>query len=60
MADASAHYKQMENFMRSEIFMFVVKNRKLQRINDTAYCIYQPSGQKPRSEERRVGKECRL
>ena len=47
MADASAHYKQMENFMRSEIFMFVVKNRKLQRINDTAYCIYQPSCQKP-------------
>ena len=47
MADASAHYKQMEYFMRTEILMPRVENRQFEGINHAAYGIDDAAGKKP-------------
>lgn len=47
MAKAPAHHKKMKYFMASEIFMAVIKNRKLQCIDDTANGVYDAAGQQP-------------
>ena len=39
VADASAHYKQMKNFMRAKILMSGIEDRELQRVNDAAYGV---------------------
>lgn len=47
MADASAHDEQMKNFVRAEIFMKGIENRKLERINYAANCIDDAACKKP-------------
>ena len=47
MADASAHDEQVKNFVRAEIFMKGIENRKLERINYAAYCIDDAACKKP-------------
>ena len=55
MTNASSHYKEMKNLMRTKIFMVGIKNRKLQRINNSSYCINNSSCQKPSKPCRREG-----
>lgn len=47
VADASSHHKQMENFMRTKIFMLCIKNWQLKRINHASYGVNDSSCQKP-------------
>lgn len=47
MTDASAHYKQMENFVGAKVFMFGIKDRQLERIDDAAHGIDDTTCQKP-------------
>ncbi len=54
VADASAHDKQMEDFMGAEVFMPGIKKREFQCINHAADGIYDASCQQPK--ECRVGK----
>ena len=44
MTSASAHNKEMKNLVRSEVFMFAVKDGQFQCINNTAYSIDEPAG----------------
>ena len=43
MANAAAHYKQMKDLMRSEIFMFGIEDRQFHRIDDTTCRVDDPS-----------------
>lgn len=47
MADAARHDEQMEDFVRAEISVLRIENRKLQRIDDAAYGVEDAAGQKP-------------
>ena len=47
MAEASAHHKQMENFMRAEILMLCIEKRKLQGIDNAADGVDDAAGKKP-------------
>lgn len=47
MTDTSAHYKQMEYFMRAEILMPGVENRQFEGIDHAAYGIDDAAGKKP-------------
>lgn len=47
VAYASAHHKQMENLMRTEIFVPGVKDGELQRINHAAHRIENAACEKP-------------
>lgn len=44
---ASAHHKQMENLMRTEIFVSGVKDGELQRIDHAAHRIENAACEKP-------------
>ena len=48
MAQASAHDKQMENLMRTEIFMLCIENRQFQCVDNAARRVDKPAGQQPR------------
>lgn len=37
----------MEDLVAAEVFMFAVKDRKLQRVDHTAYGVNDPSGEEP-------------
>ena len=45
VAYTTAHYKQMENFMGTEIFVLCVKKGELQGVNDTTYGINNTTSQ---------------
>lgn len=47
MAEAPAHHKQMKNLMRAKVFMFIVKDRKLQRVDQSTDGVNDPACQKP-------------
>lgn len=47
MAGAAAHYKQMEDFVGTEVLVPGVEQGKLQRINDAAHGVDDPSCQQP-------------
>ena len=47
MAQASAHDKQMENLMRTEIFMLCIENRQFQCVDNAARRVDKPAGQQP-------------
>ena len=47
MAEAPAHDKEMENFVRAEIFVAGVKKRQFQRVDDSADGIDDAACQKP-------------
>ena len=47
MAEASSHDKQMEDLMGAEVLMSGVEQRQLQRVDDSACGVDDPSGQKP-------------
>lgn len=57
MADAAAHYEQMENLVRSEAPVSGIEQRKLQGVNDAADCIDDASGKQP--EKTGVGEYCK-
>ena len=44
MTYAAAHHKQMEDFVGAEILMPGIENRQLQRIDNAARRIDNPSG----------------
>lgn len=39
VAGTASHYEEMKDFVCTKIFMFVIKNRKLQRVDDTTYGV---------------------
>ena len=47
MAETSAHHKEMEDLMGTEILMFGIEDRKFQGVNDAADGINDTAGQKP-------------
>ena len=47
VTDASAHDKQMKDFMGTEVLMPVIENRQLQRIDHTADGVDDTASQKP-------------
>ena len=47
VAGASPHYEQMEDFVASEIFMFVIEDGHFQCIDDSSDCIDNPSCKEP-------------
>ena len=47
VTDTSAHDKQMKDFVGAKILMLCIKDRKLQRINDSADGINNTACQKP-------------
>lgn len=47
MTHAPAHHKQMEDLMGAKVFMFIVKDRKLQGIDQSADGVDDPASQKP-------------
>lgn len=47
MADASAHDKQMEDFMRAKMSMLGIENRKFQSIDNTSCRIDNAAGKQP-------------
>ena len=47
MTKAAAHYKEMKDLMRAKVFVSVVKDGKLQCIDNAAYCVDDASRQEP-------------
>ena len=47
MAEASTHYKQMENLMGTKIFVLGIKNGKFKCINHATHRIDDSANQKP-------------
>ena len=47
MAETSAHDKEMENFMGTEILVSRIENRQFQGVDDAAQGVNDASGQKP-------------
>ena len=47
MAEASAHHKEMKDFMGAEVFVAGIKNGKLKCIDNTAHCVNNSPCQKP-------------
>lgn len=47
VADAPAHHKEMEDFMRTEILVECVEYGKLQRIDDAADCVDDAARKEP-------------
>ena len=47
MTHAPAHHKQVEDLMGAKVFMFLVKDRKLQSIDQSANGVDDPASQKP-------------
>ena len=47
MTGASAHNKEMKDFVGAEAFVTAVKKRQFQRIDDTADRINNASGKQP-------------
>ena len=55
MTEAAAHDKQMENFVGTEIFVFGIEDRQLQRVDDAADGINDAAGQEPAEGRRGQG-----
>ena len=55
MTDTPAHHEQMENLMRAKILMSGVKQRQLQRVNNTAHRVNDAARQQPAKSRRRQG-----
>ena len=55
MTDTPAHYKQMENLMGAKILMSGVKQRQLQRVDNTAHRVNDAARQQPAKSRRRQG-----
>ncbi len=47
VTDASAHDKQMKDFMGAEVFVQLIEYRKLQRVDHTADCVEDASCEQP-------------
>ena len=47
MAEASAHYKKMEDLVGTEVLVAGVEDRKLQGVDNAAYGIDDASGEEP-------------
>lgn len=43
VADASAHHKQVENFMRTEVLVFRVKDGQFQGVDHAAHRVENPA-----------------
>lgn len=57
MTKASAHDKQMKNFMRAKIFMLCIEKGKLQCIDDAANGVDDTADHKPEESSRRQGSD---